>query len=137
MPKHRIKTEQTDLACRATIAIEYAHAAKETFNNTAISFLLTELDAAITFCKVCKVALDSSSNHARIDRELDYVEHAIESALRTKEYVRLQANERKRFRERVQQLGALVTRLATRLPSPKLKKIEGSLRRFRGLGQRA
>jgi hypothetical protein len=132
MPKRGITIEQTDLARRATVALESARAAKETFNNAAISFLLTELDAAITFCKVCRVALASSSNHARIERELDHVEHALASALRTKEQVLLKANKRKQFRGKVQQLQALVTLLAVRLPGPRIKGIEECLTRFTG-----
>ncbi len=131
MPKRRIRIEQADLARRATAAIEQADAAKEAFDNAALSFLLTELDAAITFCKVCKVALAPLADPTRIEHALDHVEAAIESALRTKEHVRLKASERKRFRGKVQQLEALVTGLALSLRGPRIKAIEEGLTRFR------
>ena len=133
MPKQGIPIVQTDLAGRATAALEFARAAEEAFHRAAVAFALTQLNVAITFCKVCRLALASSSNHTRIERDLDHVEHALASALRIKQQARLNANERKQFRGKVQQLEALVTLLALRLPGPRMKAIEVCLKRFQQL----
>ena len=94
------------------------------------SFSLTKLDVAVTFCKVCTVALAFSS-HTKIDRELEHVEHALVSALRTREKVKLKPHRQNQFREKVEQLEALLSLLAERVPGPKMQGIERCLTRFK------
>lgn len=125
--------KQEALAHRATAALESAHFAKERFICAAASFSLTELDVAITFCKSCRVALASSSDPAQVDQKVEHIEMALRAALRTQEQIKLNAHQRKQFRVKLQQLEALVTLLAERVPSSRIEGIENCVGRLTSL----
>ena len=125
------QTNKRKLDRRVSTVVESARIAQRDFNHAAVLFLLTELDAAITFCKLCRLALVSSSDFAKIDSEARHIEFALGCAMQAQDRVKLGPHDRRQLRGKLRQLEAFVTLLSERVPSPRMKSIEKCLEGIR------
>ena len=112
---------------RVKTVLESARIAEKNFNHAALGFLLTELDAAVTFSKVCQLASGSSFDLAKIDRDVQHIELALKCVMQARERVKLKTHERKKFREKLQELEVLVMLLSERVPNATMKSIKKHL----------
>ena len=107
--------------------LESACIAEKNFNHAALGFLLTELDAAITFPRVCQLPSGSSFDLAKIDRNVQHIELALRNVMQARELVKLETHERRKLREKLQELEVLAMLLSERLPNARMKSIKKHL----------
>ena len=107
--------------------LESARIAEKNFKHAALGFLLTELDAAITFSRVCQLASGSSFDLAKIDRNVQHIELALKSVMQARERVKLETHGRKKLREKLQALEGLTMLLSERVSKARMKSIKKHL----------
>jgi phytoene dehydrogenase-like protein len=130
MRKHKTHLDQSDFVPRIAAAMEAADAAKKSHHAAALAFLLTELDVAITCCKLCMATLRSPT-YPPIDSETQHLERALQGAVRTKVRITLDIAERTLLHDQLRQLQTYITLLAESVPSRRRKRIHECMVRLK------